>query len=315
MIAFVDEGYITHDPTSENMDHAIFLCRLLEYGHYIDATPKVMQVILDFVNDHGTNYMVSIFSSCSNEQLSPTEKVRNWLSTYKIANLNECQKRALFFQPSELLVENAPNEWNVYKKIIKAYTKERTYKDLVEIINRAVNAYTLVPENAGGSGNIITMFDMKDNGEYCGQYKNKCCVIFDRDTNDDSYFDENKNRLFEKFAEGNTADTLTEEDAYALQNQGEYYWHMWYKRAIENYFPKAQYEALGVDMSDVNEVNYDYYRFVETNKERSYKKALMQKIGKGMSYIDYENNVKKFKIGNGEYSEMLLLLHKIAKIV
>lgn len=56
-----------------------------------------------------------------------------------------------------------------------------------------------MPENAGGFGNIISVFDLKNSGEYYHLYKMKCCVIFDRDTDDDTRFDDNKNRLFERF--------------------------------------------------------------------------------------------------------------------
>lgn len=171
----------------------------------------------------------------------------------------------------------------------------------------------VTPENAGGFGNIISVFDLKNSGEYYHLYKMKCCVIFDRDTDDDTRFDDNKNRLFERFCDGKNNNTVTDSDIYKIPGEGEYMWHMWYKRAIENYFPANQYADLGVDVTEAQTADYSYYHFEDG--KNGYDKTMMARIGRGMSCSDFENNTKKFQVDGFPMSEMLILLHKIAKII
>lgn len=312
MIVHIDSEFLNHESMDANIDNAFFICRVMEHGHYIDAARDVITNLESLIEQYSTPAMDELFKA-NIEMLSPTDDMKEWLTTINLADYDKLQRRVLLFKPAELLVENAPNEWNVYKRIIEAYANDRRFKKYIAIMKQKIAGFNLVPENAGGAGNIISVFDLKNSGEYYHLYKMKCCVVFDRDTDDETHYDSNKNRLFERFCDGKNNTTVTDDDIYRVPGEGDYMWHMWYKRAIENYFPANQYTDLGVDVTEALVTDYSYYHFEDG--KNGYDKTMMARIGTGMSCSDFEDNTKKFQVDGFPMSEMLILLHKIAKII
>jgi hypothetical protein len=89
---------------------------------------------------------------------------------------------------------------------------------------------------------------------------------------------------------------------------------MWYKRSIENYFPNASYEAIGVNVAQlpVDRVDRDYYNFSQVN---GYKKSHLSSLTYGMKRTDYEKELETFTVNGEQMTELQLLLLKLVKII
>lgn len=317
MIVEIDEHYL--DENDDIIDHIRLVVTLLENLHYIKFNDRLFTHFNEMMKKYAGKSGYELFQN-SGELLTCTGRLEECLTTIKLSDLDSSEVVTLLLKPSELLVENSANEWPVYERIIKTFQKDSTYGNVVKYINRRKGRHHLVPANAGGNGGIPAIVDLKDNGEYRHLYKKKVCVIFDRDTDDSLTFASSNNGLFKLFAgAGKNSNTIKEEDIYKLDFGDGYIWHMWYKRAIENYFPAEKYKEQGMDISSVpnDPQEYDYYHFVEPkpNKPGCYLKSMVKEMGTGMSLLDYVSTTKSFSIDGGEYSEMLLLILKIAKIV
>lgn len=88
---------------------------------------------------------------------------------------------------------------------------------------------------------------------------------------------------------------------------------MWYRRAIENYFPKERYEEIGVPIED--EELSDYINIGKIYKTHGYDKSLLPKLAEKMSRSMYERNLKRFNVNDVNMSEFQLLLLKFVKLV
>lgn len=317
MIVEIDEKYLTED---ENIvDHMRLIVRLLECYHYLKYDAGLFEKMASLMEVYGGKRGNELFQA-SIEYLSLPDRIKNNITTVVLSDLSEKEINVLLFKPSELLVENSANEWPVYERIFKTFQKDPTYSSVIKYINRRKGCFHLVPANAGGKHSIPAIVELKNNGEYQNMYKKKVCVVFDRDENNAERYSSDNNRLFEFFAgEGKNSNNIKEEDIYKLDFGDGYIWHMWYKRAIENYFPADKYAEQGMDISvlPTNQDDYYYYPFKEPNPHtpHCYKKTMVKEMGKGLSHEYYLQTTKSFEIGGGKYNEMLLLMLKIAKIV
>lgn len=317
MIVKVDGEYLAEN--DDIIDHVRLLVTLLENCHYIDVEGDDFPQLEAMMEKYAGKMGYELFEG-SRELLSCTGRIRDYITTVNLSELTPADIITLLLKPSELLVENSSNEWPVYMRIIKKYQKEPTFGGVIKYIYRRTVQYHLVPANAGGINNIPAIIELKDNGEYRGNYRKKVCVIFDRDTDDDQHYSSNHNRLFELFAgTGKNHSNMVDADIYKLNFSNGYIWHMWYKRAIENYFPARIYAELGMNTETLPDEQdaYDYYQFKEPKPivEGCFRKTMVKELGNGMSIQDYRNTTKSFEVDGGEYDEMLLLMLKIAKIV
>lgn len=317
MIVKVDGDYLADN--EDIIDHVRLLVTLLENCHYIDVEVDDFPQLEAMMEKYAGKMGYELFKG-SRELLSCTGRIRNFVTTVNLSDLVPADVITLLLKPSELLVENSTNEWPVYMRIIKKYQKEATFGGVIKYICRRAGQHHLVPANAGGINNIPAIIELKDSGEYRGNYRKKVCVIFDRDTDDDQHYSSNHNRLFELFAgPGKNHTNMADDDIYKLNFADGYIWHMWYKRAIENYFPALRYEELGMntDILPDNQEGYDYFHFKEPEHqtEGCFRKTMVRDLGQNMSIQDYRNSTKIFDVDGGRYDEMLLLMLKIAKIV
>lgn len=302
-------------PEDERPDKVLFISQLLDNGHYIQPRIGLTEKLVDLFDSFGTKMECELLAN-SFELLSPSDRIKEYLTIINLSDYDELQRKVLLFKPSELLVEFAPYEWNAYRRIVKAYRNDPTYSSIFSLIKKKIDNFFLVPANAGGYASIPALITLKDEGEYYHLYKRKVCVVFDRDKDNRNDIDANKNRLFEELAHKQW-NQVSNSDIYKLDFGTGYIWHMWYKRAIENYFPPEQFEALGAHMDKARgeDVDYDYYIFDVNDADVKYKKSMMQRVGNGLSRTDYESRLQRFAFDNTEYSEFQLLLLKIAKIV
>lgn len=300
------------DDGGNAVDKAILIGNIIEHCHYIKPHTGILDRIYEIVDEHGTPHIKEIYQSYR-EYLSPPDEMVKHLTTITLADFTKANQRIILFKPSELLLENAPYEWNIYKNLIRAYTQHPKFGNVFKYLQHKVENCWLVPENAGGWTNMRMMTILKNTGEYHRQYRKKVCIVFDRDTADDAHYHGEKRPLFQLLT-NKAPDQTTEDDITKLDYDGSYVWHMLWKRAIENYFPPEKFEELGVDMTEARECgDYDYYKFKDD--EHGYDKKMMEKISDGMAMSDFENNCRTFVFHNSEYSEFCLLLLKIAKIV
>lgn len=209
------------------------------------------------------------------------------------------------------------------------YKKDKSYSSVFSYVERAINETKMLKGvHCGGKGEIPKMIDYKNQYEFDGLYNHKVCILFDRDTDNDACFSTNNNPIFRLLCNKEAAQVV-DSDIYKLDFGNGYVWHSWYKRAIENYFPKIEYGKLGLDMTDYpDDDSYDYVKFpieetaqwkkihrTKPDKQRIYQKNMMKDIGISMTMKDYEKNLKSFEIQGIQFSELQLFLLKLAEIV
>ena len=310
MIFEIDEQIIAKLSGSELSD---VICCIMKNNHYVLCTPKVHQYIEDAIVEHASTTYKSIFYESS--MFTPTTQLKQFLPTLDLSGFSKKQISVLVDSPSLLLVENEVNEWPVYCEMIRRYAKYQRdpFHNIFMLLNRATDR-TLKARNGGGYGQCIQIIEFLNAREYEGVLKYKICVLFDRDTDDNHTFDSNKNALFQ-FLCHKEAKQMKDEDVYSLQQASEYTWHMWYKRAIENYFLDEVYESNGVDVSELkNSLNRDYYKICEENIP-TYHKDLLPKLVSGMSREKFEQNLQVFATSVGDISELRLFLLKLVRIL
>ena len=289
------------------------ICDIMKNNHYVLCSPRVQQCIEDAVVEHASSTYKAMF--WESPIFTPTSQIKQFLTTLDLSVFSVEQVKVLVNNRSLLLVENEVNEWPVYKEIIKRYAKygRDPFHNIFMLLNRATDK-TLEAHNGGGYGQYGQIIDFLDANKFHGVLKYKMCVLFDRDTNDNHTFDSNKNALFLLLCH-KEAKQMVDEDVYSLQQKSEYTWHMWYKRAIENYFLDEAYERHGVDVSKLkSSLNRDYYKICEENIP-SYHKDLLPKLVGEMNREKFEQNLQIFTTSVGDISELRLFLLKLVKII
>lgn len=315
MIVKIERPFL--DGSDNELDDKVFeLCEMIKFGHYLDVDRVIEDDFIETIKKHARERHWTLILMAM-QKFDKEKSIRFFLTTNNFTQYSKEERKALFLTPSELLVENAPNEWCIYCNIIKYYTNGRKFNNVAKYLNYAIKNGMIKSENLGGVTMIPSMLVHKNKTEFNNLYINKVCVLFDRDKDNETDIDENKKKVFEALCNGIPFDKVTNDLVYRLDFQGNYVWHMWYKRAIENYFPKENYEQLGVDMDSFkNNLPLDYQKFDDKKKTpRGYTKDMMQVISNGLSCDYFEKHTKHFCINGDDMSEIMLLLLKIAKIV
>lgn len=282
---------------------------IISNGHYINCTPETRNVITKAINTHGSASQKQLFRLYKGFDI--TEELRKYLTTIDINHYHTVLK-PLLESPSEVLIENSMYEWEVYKFLPDVYKHDPQFKNIFALISRAIKDRRLTYLHGGGHTQYGQIIEQKDHELYKGVYKMKCCAIFDRDTDDETYYDTNKNHHFKFFCKKDSQ-TISDNDIYSLNQTDGWIWHMWYKRAIENYFPKERYEKLSVSI-DEDEIS-DYVNVGKKYTPKGYSKEMVPQLAKEMSRTMYESGLKHFIVNGIDMSEMQLLLLKFAKIV
>jgi hypothetical protein len=303
---------ITSLETLRDSEFADIFCGIIENGHYIDCNDEVRKRIDCAIKQHGSTLQKELFNKY--KRFDITHEVRKYFTTIDIANHSVKELKILCSKPSYLLMEHSANEWGVYQSMIGAYKNDKKYKNLFCELERAKNEQRISYLHGGGYGNFPALIKQKNDNDYYHVFKYKVCVIIDRDTNTASYYDAQKNGLWQ-FLCNKKANMMNDDDIYVL-NQPEYIWHMWYKRSIENYFPNPRYEAIGVTVNSipVDRRDRDYYKF-ENGKPLGYNKNYLSQLPDTMGRHDYEKGLKHFRLNGEDLSELQLFLLKLIKII
>lgn len=296
-------------------DNFIELCNIAAAGHYLDVDNSIVEDFVQSAEKYAGNTYCSFIAEAM-QKFSNEKSLRSYLTTVKFSDYTREQRRCLLQKPSELLLENSANEWEIYSSLIDYYAKGKKYKNVMTYLQWAIERDMIEPAHLGGIYQLPVDLSQKE-CKYKNMYRNKVCVVFDRDTTTGYDIDKTKKAVFASLCNGIDINDVNNDIVYRLNYDKEYVWHMWYKRAVENYFPKEQYAILGVDISSFNnQLSYDYQKFDEKkNYPKGYKKIMMKEIAKGLTRQYFEDNTQHFTINGEDMSEITLLLLKIAKIV
>ena len=291
-------------------DRAQIYCDMILHGHYVDCSPKLRSLFYDDITAHGSTLQKNMMEK--DPSLNIPTMLKQYLTNVNVKSIIFDQLSAMIEKPALLMVENEANEREVYYEIIREYAKkDKSFKSLFMKLKDALDDGELDFDQAGGYSQLAPLFDSHDKGKYQGIAKRKICMLADRDTDDNDSYDSYKNAFF-KFVCGKDSSVVTDDDIYTTA-QAPYIWHMWYFRAIENYFPPKQFLALGLDPSKAEGVSSDWH-YKNLSKIPDYEKKQLSQLTKGMSYDDYEDGLQHFTSAGG-ISEMQLFLLKLVRIV
>ena len=285
-------------------------CDIITHGHYVDCHPKLRDQFYNDIATHGSTIQKDLMKK--DPSLNLSTMLMQYLTPIDVNSFSWEQLQVMIKKPALLMVENEANERQVYYEIVRKYAKkDKSFKSLFVKLADAMDSGDLDLNQAGGYSQLKALFESHDNGKYQGVAKKKICMLADRDTANDSCFDSNKNAFF-KFVCGKDSNSINEGDIYSL-NQTPYIWHMWYFRAIENYFPAKQYVAIGLDRNKAKDKNPNW-RYRDLSTIPDYDKKNLSKLTNGMSYDDYEDGLQHFP-SKGGISEMQLFLLKLVRII
>ena len=310
MIFQITDGFVE---TVTGQQLSDICCGMMQAGQYISCDGLVYDRIRQAISDHGSTSQKELLRHF--QGFDVTVELRKYLTTHVLDQHTSVEDLRLLIQlPGKVVVENGPYEWPVYERIIEAYKHDRHFKNLFVLLGNAVKGGRLVSLHGGGCSTFPALIDQKEKGEYRHVSRWKLVALFDRDTDDSSSFDSQKNGLF-RFFLGKDHASVCEGDIYTLSQRG-YTWHMWYKRAIENYFSDEQYVAQGIDTSrfPMEAEKRDYFK-IDAGSATGYGKNKLPLLAEGMGRAGFERGLKQFDIGGQKISEMQLFLLKLVKVV
>lgn len=283
---------------------------IMSYGHFISCDGKTRAVICNAVKNCGSKTQYDLMLRYKGFDI--TQEYRLYLTQIDLSTYSHDLQK-LIVQPSEVLIENAPYEWELYKLLPEIYKHDAQFKNMYSLLSNAIKRDRIVSFHGGGFNQYPLLLQQKNTSSYANVYKIKCCAIFDRDTDNAVTFSPRKNSLF-KFLCGKDVGQMSDADVYTLTQACGWTWHMWYKRAVENYFPEEKYSDLGVNVGAAVQSagGYDYFNIGNIN---GYHKNMVPDLARGMSRTDFERTAKRFNVGGVQMSEIQLLLLKFVKLV
>jgi len=316
MIAHIDYTYISKCDFAWT---AKLIVTLANNNHLADCDNETKRLI--------EQYVYPLFGTIDKEMVRNTpfyeitSLKRKYLTTIEVdGSFTQAEYLNLFGESSFVLLENAPYEWPVYKMMMDAYKNDREYKSIYAVLIKAANGphRTLRELHAGGNGHFEAMIESNEQTpEYKGltRYKIYPVTDSDRDAENATYLPTPK-KLYRLFCGIDDKKDDVERSHIDTLDQPYYHWHMWRKRAIENYFPPEAYENIGLNAEQYRNHNLPerYFKKVD-NEIKGYEKKNLKRVAASMGRKDYEAISDKLTINGSEISEIRLFLLKMAKVV
>lgn len=314
MIAHIDRKYISSRAPKWI---AALISRIASNHHYVDCDDETRRVIEQSVSRHCGTIDKEL---CRNSALYDiTALKRKYLTTIQVdGSLSETCYCNIFGLPSLVLLENANYEWPIYRMMIDAYKNDRDYKNIFAILKRSVDDYALKSEQAGGNSQLLASIKFKEEGEYKGLTRYKIYTVTDSDLDSvNAQYQGIHNTLYRELCGITDLNANVDRSNIDVINQPYYHWHMWRKRAIENYFPPEAYEKFGLNADNYKNNPIPQRNYIKVDKKVviGYEKKDLQNIAKSMGRMDYENVSDKLIVEGKEMSEIRLFLLKMAKVV
>lgn len=284
---------------------------IIMHGHYVDCHPRLRDSFHKDIETNGSRLQKDMAMKDPSLQL-PT-MFKQFLTTIDVNQVNSEQLYDLVNKPALLLLENEVNERAVFTDIIHKYAKkDKSFKSLFAKLEDSLENEDFDFDQAGGCTQLVPLYQSHDKGKYHHTANWKICMLADRDTNSATAIMEDNKKGFLAYTCGKDVNTVTDADIYDL-NQSPVIWHIWYFRAIENYFPAKQYVAMELDPSQADNEVADWH-YKDLSSIPGYEKKNLSKLTKGMSYDDYEDGLQHFP-SQGDKSEMQLFLLKLVRII
>ena len=315
MIAHIDNKYISgcaHEWTAK------LIVALAYNNHLVDCDNETKKLIEQYVHQHSGTIDMEMVNNAPLYEI--TSLKRKYLTTIEVdGSFTQTEYMNLFEQPSLVLLENAPYEWPVYKKIMDVYKHDKEYKNIYAVLLKAANGphRTLRELHAGGNGLFEAMIALKEQNEYKGLTKYKIYPVTDSDRDSENgIYPPTPKKLYRFFCGIDNKKDDVDRSLIDTLNQPHYTWHMWRKRAIENYFPPEAYEKTGLNADQYRSYNLPerYFKKVD-NEIDGYEKKDLERVAASMGRKDYEAISDKLTINGIEISEIQLFLLKMAKVV
>lgn len=317
MIARLSTNYIKSRDEAWTADLVAALAR---YGHLADCDDECMDLIERCVDSHCSTTEKEIIGSTSLYEVTALQ--RRFLTTIDVdGSMSGDMYLNLFGNPSLVLLENGPNEWNVYLQMMEAYKHDRKYGNIFKLLRKAAKnkPSSLESLHAGGKGHVKALIN--DHNENKAAYRNlakyKIYTVNDCDrTSTDCDYDPTTKSNY-RFLCGFEEDAIVDRCNIDTLTQPLYHWHLWRKRAIENYMTPEAYEAVGMNAdryADCDLPERDYLK-VDGSLIPGYNKNRIAEVAKSMSHADYESVCDRIGVNGEVLSEIQLFLLKMAKVV
>lgn len=322
MIAHIDKEYI------QGWDLkwiAELIATIAENRHLIDCDNEVTAIIEKCVKTHCSTVQSELINNTPIYEI--TSLKREHLTTVNVdGTLTQQQYLNLFRLPSLVILENDSYEWPVYTMMMGTYKRDREYQTIYKLLRIASteSPCTLIGQQAGGNGMIKETIESKESSpDYNGLTLYKVYAVTDSDRDSDSaQYGPTQKSVF-RYLSG-IVDKNSDVDRRLIDtlHQPHYSWHMWRKRAIENYFPPEAYEALGLNAINYRNLSPSERSYVKLGKVDNgapiitgYKKKDLKRLAENMSRDSYERICDKIQLENKQISEIRLFLLKMAKVV
>lgn len=316
MIAHIDYTYISHcDPAWT----AKLIVTLAHNNHLADCDNETKHLIEQCMYQHSGTIDMELVSNTPLYEI--TSLKRKYLTTIEVdGSFTQTEYLNLFEEPSLVLLENAPYEWPVYKMMMDVYKNDKEYKNIYAVLLKAANGShrTLRELHAGGNGLFEAIIASKEQTpEYRGLTKYKIYPVTDSDRDsENAIYQPTPKKLYRLFCGIDNKKDDVERNLIDTLDQPHYHWHMWRKRAIENYFPPEAYENIGLNANRYRSYNLPERYFKKVDSEiNGYEKKDLQRVAASMSKKSYEAISDKLMINGNEISEIRLFLLKMAKVV
>ncbi len=316
MIAHIHHQYIS---TCDPKWIANLLVTLAENNHMVDCDPETQELMEQCVAKHSGTSDRELIGNASLYEI--TSLKRKYLTTIEVdGTFTEDRYLNLFGNPSLVLVENGPYEWPVYKMMIDVYKNDRKFKNIYAVLLNAVSGRhrTLQELHAGGNGAFEALIVSKEKSpEYQGLTTLKIYPVTDSDrVSENAGYLPTPKKLYRFFCGMNSKTDDVDRAYIDTLKQPLYHWHMWRKRAIENYFPPEAFEKINLNVDRYRNYSIPERYFIRVENEiEGYDKKNLVHVAESMSRNDYEAISDKLIIEGEEMSEIRLFLLKMAKVV
>ncbi len=178
---------------------------------------------------------------------------------------------AMLENKSVLIFENGINDFKFLKGVLKKYRNRKARRNIYKLIEQAIATNQLIDENAGGIGNILHRKENLENRDYKNIFKYKAFIIFDSDRDSDSLElkkeQSEQKKIIRELKDNQAIQTFAN---CVCEPVDKCWWHMLYKRGIENYLPitliTGKYELpedLKGDLEQMTEEEIDIYKYEE----------------------------------------------------
>lgn len=308
-----------------NKDWCELMQQINKNYHFIAKDSDVFKIInAKKESEGGESFRDTFKSFVSRGGFRPSREFQRFLTTIEISDGFDLDSfKALVTHPGFLISENCNYEFKVYQHFCSLYTKSSNvdgtpnrFKNVFLALEKAMKSNRLFAIGNGGDGQLIPTYEhlQKTIWKDKTNLRNKCCFLFDRDTEDNRTLSHDHKKLFMFLNGGKDHTNTTEEEIYSLY-QPDYIWHMWYKRAIENYISDRCYIDGNVEIGMLqNSADRDYFK-IESSSCRRYDKRNLGSIAQKMDRKWLEENTKTFPFDGSYVSEIQLFLLKLVKII